>query len=150
MDKPITMSVKDYLIRLLSIKTNTPVKTIEAIVDHQFQGANEALKTNYSVEISGFGKFLFNHKKAHKKWEKNLSKKQYFENILKSPITEQKRISVQLKLENTIKWLENIKPKIETNEHLKCIGRVEEQAPAPQGVERTDRDSENTEVGHMQ
>src|SRR5688572_8805261 len=105
MDKPISMSVKDYLSRLLSIKTNIPLKTIEAIVEHQFQGANEALKANYSVELSGFGKFLFNHSKAHRKYIKNLSKKRLFESQVNNPLlSEQKRSSAQTKLENTIKW----------------------------------------------
>jgi len=107
MDKPIKMSVKDYLIRLLSIKTNQPVKTIEAIIDHQFQGANDAMRANQSVEISGFGKFLFNTKKAQKKLEKQYSKENTFRNILERPdLTEAKRKSVQLKLDNTIKMKE--------------------------------------------
>ena len=62
MDKPISMSVKDFLIRTLAVKMMTSEKTIEAVVNHQFQSANEAMDLNSSVEIAGFGKFFFNNK----------------------------------------------------------------------------------------
>lgn len=147
----MSMSVKEYLCRLMSIKMNIPLKTIETIVDHQFQSANEALKTNYSIEISGFGKFMFNHKRAEKVWEKNLSKKRTFERMLLNPdITEQKRKSLQLKLENTIKWLNNIKPKLDTNEHRAIVGRLEEQVAPSQGSEGVDRTNLPGENGDMQ
>lgn len=128
MDKPISMSVKDYLMRLMSIRTNTPLKTIEAVISHQFESANQALKSNFTLEISGFGKLSFSHKKAQMKWEKNLSKKDFFENALKDPsISEQKRKSIQLKLDNTIKWIEQIRPKIEHDKHQSNIRRMEKQ-----------------------
>ena len=69
----MSMSVKDYLIRIMAVKEMMSEKTIEAIVNHQFQSANLALQEHYSVEISGFGKFLFNHKKALKKLDKMYS-----------------------------------------------------------------------------
>lgn len=70
MDKPISLSVKDYLVRTLAPKMLVSEKVIDAVVVHQFQEANDALKRNHSVEISGFGKFYFNHKKAVKKLER--------------------------------------------------------------------------------
>jgi|SRR6478736_8201718 len=115
MDKPMSMSVKDYLMKVQSVRTNTSLKTIEAVIDFQFQEANNALhQPNInSLEISGFGKLLFNTKKAKKKWEKNVMKKEYFENELSSQeLTEAKRKSIQLKLDNTIKWMEFIAPKL--------------------------------------
>jgi len=119
MDKPISMSVKDYLMRKMSVRTNKPLKIIEAVIDHQMQGANEALKENNTVELSGFGKFIFNIKKAQKKLEKNLSKERVFRKLLLEPnITETRRKSLELKLENTIKFIESIKPKLEKNEQI--------------------------------
>lgn len=118
MDKPITTPVKDYLIKRMSVRMNIPSKTIEAIVAHQMEGINKAIQADniFSVEISGFGKWLFNHKKAQKKYEKNLSKEQVFLNLLAKPdITDRQRASYTLKLENTRKWIEGIKPKL-----LKC------------------------------
>jgi len=113
MDKPISMSVKDYVIRLMSVRTNIPVKTIETVVNNQFEEANKALKDNDSIEISGFGKWLFNYKKALKQQEKNHSKARLFSEKLKDEtLTEQKKASWQLKLDNTLKQIEVLKPKI--------------------------------------
>ena len=67
MNKPSSLSVKDFLIRTLAVKLAIHEKIIEAVVNHQFQAANEALDSNTSVEISGFGKFVFNEKKAERK-----------------------------------------------------------------------------------
>ena len=52
--------MKDYLIRRLAVKLMTSEKTIETVINHQFQSANEALLNNKTIEISGFGKFIFN------------------------------------------------------------------------------------------
>ena len=124
--------------RIMSVRTNTPLKTIEAVVDFQMQGANEALLSNYTVEVSGFGKFLFNHKKAIKKYEKNLSKKEYFTNMLQNKdITETKRASLTLKLENTIKYLESLKPRLDG--FLWTSSGVEECPASQGGGEGTDR-----------
>ena len=38
-DKPMSMSVKDYLLRLMSIRGNISEKTLEAVVNHQFESA---------------------------------------------------------------------------------------------------------------
>jgi hypothetical protein len=124
MDKPTTMSVKDYLVRVLSSRTNTPVKIIDAIVVHQMNGLNKAIQTPgiHSAEISGFGKLLFNHKKAQKKWEKNLSKERLFATTLeKVDLTEKQKTSSGLKLENTREWMRGIKPKLEKCPKLQNI-----------------------------
>lgn len=124
MDKPISMSVKDYLIRVLSIRTNTPVKTIEAVVNHQISGITAAIQKPgiHSVEMSGFGKWLFNHRKLQRKWEKNLSKERVFLKLLQNPDLTPKQIaSYTLKLENTRKWMEGIKPKLEKCPQLQNI-----------------------------
>ncbi len=126
--------------RIMSVRTNTPLKTIEAVIDFQMQGANEALVNNYIVELSGFGKFLFNQKKAQKKMEKNISKVAYFESLLLNPdITETKKASVTLKLENTIKFIEGLKPKLDGIQQT-TGGLGEQCAPElrTEGIDRTD------------
>lgn len=70
MEKPQTLSVKDWLIRNLSVKTNTQERIIEAVINHQMACAREALDTCNSIEFSGFGKFYFNLHKAKLKTEK--------------------------------------------------------------------------------
>ena len=102
MDKPISMSVKDYLIRTLAVKMMVSEKTIEAVVNHQFQSANQAMDLNNSIEISGFGKFYFNEKKAKKRVEALNAKKQAMEKIIADVNTsDQKRRSSQVTLEKT-------------------------------------------------
>jgi hypothetical protein len=86
------MSVKEYLIRTLAIKLAVNEKTIEAVVNHQFQSANEAMDLNHSVEISGFGKFMYNEKKAIKKIAKLEGKRDAMQRIIDSP--ESKEASV--------------------------------------------------------
>ena len=102
MDKPISMSVKDYLVRTLAVKMLTSEKTIETVINHQFQSANEAMDLNNSLEISGFGKFYFNEKKATKRLGQLNAKKQAMEKIISDETTsEQKRRSSQVTLEKT-------------------------------------------------
>lgn len=106
MDKPLSMSVKEYLTKVMSLKMNIPSSTIDAIISHQFEEANKALVCNDSVEISGFGKFLFKRKKAIKKLEKAFSKKHMFENKLKEEgLSETKINSLNNKLTQTVKDL---------------------------------------------
>jgi nucleoid DNA-binding protein len=102
MDKPISMSIKDYLVRTLAVKMLTSEKTIEAVINHQFQSANEAMDLNNSLEIAGFGKFYFNEKKATKRLGQLNAKKQAMQNIIADTTTsEQKRRSSQVTLEKT-------------------------------------------------
>lgn len=118
MDKPISMSVKDYLIRLMSVKMMLSEKTIEAVVNHQFQSANVALQENNSLEISGFGKFYFNQKKAQKRMEKMLSKAELFaKQAADESLSEQRRNSAALKLANTVAAIEVLKPKLQDDEN---------------------------------
>ena len=65
-DKPISLSVRQYLIRKLSVKMMVDEKIIDAIVDHQFKALNKAMVNNLSIEMSGFGKYYFNMTKAKK------------------------------------------------------------------------------------
>lgn len=133
MDKPISMSVKDYLIRIMAVKTMTSEKTIEAIVNHQFQSASEAMSEHNSLEISGFGKFYFNHKKAQKKMEKLLSKADVFRRQMENEtLSEQKRNSASVKLANTLAGIEMLKPKLQGDENQSVTDvRGVEEPPHP-------------------
>jgi len=110
MDKPVSMSVKDYLIRILAVKMLTSEKTIEAVVNHQFQSANQAMDLNDSLEISGFGKLFFNNKKALKKIQTLIVKKEALEKIIASDqTTEQKKRSANVTLEKTLISINQLK-----------------------------------------
>lgn len=140
MDKPISMSVKDYLLRIMSVRTNIPLKTIEAVVEHQYNGVLEAMakKDINSVEVSGFGKFLFNKKKSVKKWNNNLARKAAYEEELKNPeLSEQKRKGVEERIRILEDWCEKSKDKIDGAKS--DLGRVEKQTPPCAGYEADDR-----------
>lgn len=110
MDKPISMSVKDYLVRTLAVKILTSEKVIEAVVNHQFQSANEAMDLNDSVEIAGFGKLFFNNKKAIKKLEKLNIKKEFMERVINDVNTsEQRKRSATVTLEKTVIQINQLK-----------------------------------------
>ena len=108
MDKPKSLSVKDFLIRKMSVKLLIPEYTIEAIVTHQFQGALKAMTTNKSIEISGFGKFLFNEKRALKKLEKFYSLQKEHENTLANNYSPQKIEGIKTKLKNLTTDIEKL------------------------------------------
>jgi nucleoid DNA-binding protein len=128
MDKPISMSVKDYLVRTLAVKMLTSEKTIETVINHQFQSANEAMDLNNSLEISGFGKFYFNEKKATKRLGQLNAKKQAMEKIISDETTsEQKRRSSQVTLDKTEALINLLKTKtIYEDQLLSDLRGVEE------------------------
>lgn len=66
----MALSTKDVLIRTTAVRLAIPERIVDAVVTHQFSSAATAMDTNKSVEISGFGKFLFNEKKAITRLEK--------------------------------------------------------------------------------
>jgi len=89
-------------------------KTIDAVVTHQFDSANDALNVNKSVEISGFGKFYFNNKKAITQYNKLLNIKRTYENALADEnITDTKRNALELKMQIVDSSIKTLKPKID-------------------------------------
>jgi nucleoid DNA-binding protein len=113
------MSVKDYLVRTLAVKMMISEKMIETVINHQFQSANEAMDTNNSIEISGFGKFYFNEKKAKKRLEDLTRKKNLMLEFLASAETsEQKKRSSQVTLEKTEALINLLKSKITYEDQL--------------------------------
>jgi hypothetical protein len=92
-------------------------KIIDAVVTHQFDSANDALNIHKSVEISGFGKFYFNTKKALTQYNKLLAIKEAYENmLLEENITATKRNAVELKLQIVESSIKTLKPKIDEPE----------------------------------
>ena len=118
--------MKDFLIRVQAVKMMKSEKTIEAVVNHQFQSTNLAMRTNNSVELSGFGKFFFNGKKAKKKLDGLYDRKVYIEEALKDELlTEQRRKRYDTMLQNVILDIEFLKSK--TNEFQSDLRGMEEQ-----------------------
>jgi hypothetical protein len=89
-------------------------KIIDSVVTHQFDSANDALNVNKSVEISGFGKFFFNNKKAITQYNKLLNIKRTYENALADEnITDTKRNALELKMQIVESSIKTLKPKID-------------------------------------
>lgn len=110
MDKPISMSVKDFLVRTLAVKIMVSEKTIEAVINHQFQTANEAMDTNSSIEIAGFGKFFYNNKKAQKRIESLEQKADVYRKLLESEdLSEQKKHAAMVTLEKAEATIASLK-----------------------------------------
>ena len=128
------MSMKDFLIRVQAVKMMKSEKTIEAVVNHQFQSTNLAMRTNNSVELSGFGKFFFNIKKAQKRLDSLRDRKVYIEEALKDELlTEQRRKRYDTMLQNVILDIEFLKSK--TNEFQSDLRGMEEQVDSSLGHE---------------
>ena len=51
MNKPNTMSVKEFITKRMAISLVVSEKVIDQVVQHQFDSANDALNTNDTVEI---------------------------------------------------------------------------------------------------
>lgn len=101
----------------MSTKLVVSEKVINQVITHQFNSAHDALKNNNSVEISGFGKFIFNEKKAKLKINKLTDVKNSFEKMLEDkelPLTKVNFIKSKLSATNLM--LNSIKSKIQGNE----------------------------------
>ena len=64
------MSVKEWIIRSMSLNMMVKERIISTVIEHQFMGAWEALPKCESIEFSGFGKFWFNRKRAKQELDK--------------------------------------------------------------------------------
>ena len=117
MNKPQSMSHKDFLIRTLAVKMSVNEKMIESIVNHQFQSANEAMDLNHSVELSGFGKFMLNVKKAHRKMAKLIAKRNTFQATVDDETkTEAERHKASVVVSKTIDQINLLKPTIDAHD----------------------------------
>lgn len=112
-NKPNSMSVRDYLVRILSVDIAIPEKIVDAVVAHQFLSANEALDTNKSIEFSGFGRFVFNDKKAARKMVQLLKRLEIYSAQLNDiNITDNKREKLTEIIRVIKKQIEQLKPKL--------------------------------------
>jgi len=95
MDKPISLSVKNFLIRKMAVDMMISEKTLEIVINHQFGSALDALSKYRTVELSGFGKFVLTQKRVDRAMKKYSSQMEVLNNELaKEDVTEQKRKQV--------------------------------------------------------
>lgn len=107
------MSLKEWLVRVLSQRERLPQATVDAVVKHQYDEASQALKTNNSVEISGFGKFVYNKNKAAKEFTKLTAIRAHNLRVLaEEGLSEKRRLSYEKKLHSANSQLELLKTKL--------------------------------------
>lgn len=135
------MTDKELLIRTIASKLMFAEKTIEAVINHQFASANSAMDTNKSIEISGFGKFMFNEKKAAKRLKSYMMKKHDMFSIINHPTSTAEQIRKATLIYNDM--VDNIallKPNI-SDEFLRDLRGLEEQVSSPFQDEGDDKTS---------
>jgi nucleoid DNA-binding protein len=111
-DKTIT-SLRQHIVKKMSVKMVVSERVIDQVITHQFNAAEDATKTNNSLEISGFGKFVFNTSKANKKIVKLLKAKKVYEQQLAENTLPTKKLDViKSKLSNLNLTLNSITPKV--------------------------------------
>jgi nucleoid DNA-binding protein len=99
-DKPESMSVRDWITKKVAMSTNIPENIIKRVISHNYDTAYEATKFNDSIEISGFGKFYYNKRKAEKEIEHCIKQKNTYEKRLqKGCSTEKERQQAENKVE---------------------------------------------------
>jgi len=112
MDKPVSLSVKQFIIRKMAVSLMTPEKTIEAVINHQFNTMLEATKMVNSMELSGFGRFFFSDIKAKRMLKRSLENKELYEGLLLQTLSTQRRNNIEAKLKNVTCIIKNLNEKI--------------------------------------
>lgn len=118
--KPASTPIKEYIIKKIAVNRVTDKliseKTMDVVITHQFESAIKAMKNNNTVEISGFGKFLFNFKRAQKELIKYEKIREQYVSLLETTSSEEKRIILESKLAIAIDGIKNLKPRV--NEYI--------------------------------
>lgn len=105
----MSLSVKNFLIRKLSSDMIIPEATVEAVVNHQFAEVVAATEKLGSLEISGFGKLLFNRKKAELRMVKYMNTKQLYERQLQEELTPPRRRAIESRMGTLMVSIEALK-----------------------------------------
>lgn len=113
-DKPISLSVRDYIVRRLSSRMRISEADISAVIVHQYSTGNSSTRTNNEIEFSGLGKFMFSPKKALFRAKKLLSIKEKILFLRQKDILPSKIEEYNKKLESLDEELKYIETK--TNE----------------------------------
>lgn len=64
MEKPKNKSLKDFIVENIAQRMKMQEPVVSAIVSHQFKGITRALQKYKTVEMAGFGKWIFMEKRA--------------------------------------------------------------------------------------
>lgn len=113
MNKPASMSHKEWFIKRLALQLVISEQVVNAVVNNQFDTANEALVENNSVELSGFGKFVFNIARGNKRMVKYESMKAMYEGMLADEnITPSMKNKTEKRLDTVLNNIKALKDKL--------------------------------------
>jgi len=107
------LPIKDFIIRRMVVDMGLPEQTIRTIIDDCFTNAIQATKTCKTVEISGWGVYHFNDKKANFLLKKYKSQIALFTDWLENKeLSPTKRRGTEAKLNAAEKNLMDLLPRI--------------------------------------
>lgn len=151
-DKPISLPIKDYLVRKTSVKKMLPENIVSAIIDDAFKGANEATQSNNEVEISGLGKFMLSEKKAKDGLESMTKIKAAYLIKLQTETDEIKRKNLLKRVASADETIEYLERKLEksNDKRISDNRRMEESSNTPKETETVNKGSIGSEDGNLQ
>lgn len=115
MEKPTTMPLKEWFIKRLALKLMIPEFVIKEVINFQATEAVKATANNNSVELSGFGKFIFYERKALKKMEKYEACYSAYMKELGEDIAPEVRVRLEKKLASVIRDIGYLNIKLKGN-----------------------------------
>lgn len=108
------LTLKERIIKRLSIDKVIPENVITQVISHQFNSANKALHDNNTVELSGFGKFIFNQRKANVRLKELIKLKKFYEKEVGNGIEEKKKENfIKNKISTLSSSIESLSLKLE-------------------------------------
>lgn len=114
------LSVRETIIKQLAVNKIADKliseKIINEVISHQFDSALKATVFHNSVEISGFGKFSFNQKKAIKQMTKYNEQIVYYTEKLNSSDSDAEKRNLSMRINTTLQNIEVLKLKIKSDE----------------------------------
>lgn len=110
----MSKDVNKVLVRTTAVKLAINEKIVQKVVDYQFKSAHEAMSNNHhTIELCGFGKFVFNNNKAKKKLASMQKTMEILQNELDHPETAKKSpIFCENVLKDTKEHIASLKPMI--------------------------------------
>ena len=112
-DKPHNVLIRDFIQRRMSVDVAVEEEIIRKVITHCFSNAYDAFADNDTIELSGFGKFIFNRSRAIKYKNKLESQIKYFIEILDMDVSERKKDATRARLKSLKKNLELLNKRME-------------------------------------
>lgn len=136
--KPVSMSVKDWLIRLTAEEQGHEERTCETVIAWTYNETKKATATNSTIEVSGFGKLQLSKGKT----ERRLANAERLIRILNTQmakdITPESRERAETKMASCLKRIEYLKQRLKDAKFEGHMERLEERPISSQRAESTD------------